>query len=120
MCGPAGARIEALRAQQALFNAVLAFARKVLGRHRLSNADREDLAQDVAVAAFRRRMSYRADPGGPGQWPLGDRPTGGHALPARTGPASRGSPRDDAILDTPDGALSPEERVSRRDFGDRP
>src|SRR5580704_2877403 len=111
------ARIEELRAQRALFNAVLAFAWKALDRYALSDADRKDLAQDVAIAAFRRRMSYRAERGNPGQWISG-------ILRREVKRFRRIQQRqpwlvaDDELPDTPDGALTPEEDSSRRDLVD--
>jgi RNA polymerase sigma factor (sigma-70 family) len=51
-----------------LFDAVLAIVRKALERHLLSDADREDLAQEVAVVAWRRHSTYRSDRGNPEQW----------------------------------------------------
>jgi RNA polymerase sigma factor (sigma-70 family) len=117
MSAHATARIEALRAQRALFNAVLAFAWKALGRYGLSDADRKDLAQDVAIAAFRRRMSYRAERGSPRQWLSGI----ARREAKRFLRVQRRQPwlvADDKLPDMPDGALTPEEALSRRDLID--
>ena len=111
------ARIEALRAQRALFDAVLAFAWKALDPYALSDADRKDLAQNVAIAAFRRRMSYRAERGNPGQWLSGI----ARREVKRFLRVQRRQPwlaADDELPDTPDGALTPEEDMSRRDLID--
>jgi RNA polymerase sigma factor (sigma-70 family) len=111
------ARIEAQQAQRALFNAVLAFAWKTLGRYGLTDADRKDLAQDVAIAAFRRRLSYCAERGNPRQWLSGI----ARREVKRFLRVQRRQPwlaADDELPDTRDGALTPEEDMSRRDLID--
>jgi RNA polymerase sigma factor (sigma-70 family) len=117
MSAPAGARIEALHAQRVLFNAVLAFAWKALGRYGLTDADRKDLAQDVAIAAFRRRMSYRAERGSPRQWLSGIARREVKRF-LRVQHRQPWLAADDGLPDTPDGALTPEEELSRRDLID--
>jgi RNA polymerase sigma-70 factor, ECF subfamily len=106
-----------LLAQRMLLDAVLTVVWKALGRHRLSDADREDLAQNVAIAAFRRRLSYRAERGSPGQWISG--------IVRREVKRFRHIQQrqpwlvaDDALPDASDGALTPEEDSSRRDLID--
>lgn len=106
-----------LLAQRMLFDAVLAVVGKALDRHRLSDADREDLAQDVAIVAFRRRLSYRAERGNPVQWISG-------IVRRELKRFLRIQQRqpwlvaNDELPDTPDGALSPEEDITRRDLID--
>jgi RNA polymerase sigma factor (sigma-70 family) len=51
--------------------AVLTFARRVLGGRGYRGADLADLAQEVAFAVARRHPSYRADLGTPRQWVCG-------------------------------------------------
>jgi RNA polymerase sigma factor (sigma-70 family) len=102
-------------AQRMLFDAVLTVVWKALDRHGLSDADRKDLAQDVAIAAFRRRLSYRAERGSPGQWISG-------IVRREVKRFLRIQQRqpwlvaDDEFPDTPDGALTPEDDSSRRDL----
>jgi RNA polymerase sigma factor (sigma-70 family) len=67
-CPPSRASAGEPLAERMLFDAVLALVAKALDRHHFSNADRQDIAQDVAIAAFRRHSTYRPDRGTPGQW----------------------------------------------------
>ena len=109
------ARIEALLAQRTLFDAVLALVSKALGRYGLSDADQKDLAQDVAIAAFRRRRSYRAERGNPGQWLRGIvRRELKRFLRVRYRQPwfAAGDELPDALA----GAATPEDEVSRRDL----
>jgi RNA polymerase sigma factor (sigma-70 family) len=62
------ARVARARAMRELHEAVHAFAWRALERYRLSDADRQDVAQNVVIAAFQRRDAYRADRGAPGAW----------------------------------------------------
>ena len=61
-------RTQQARMERRLFNAVYAFAWRRLGKYRLSNADRDDVAQDVVIAAFCRCGTYRPDRGNLEQW----------------------------------------------------
>ncbi len=117
MPAPPGATIEALRAERMLFDAVFAVAWKALCRHKLSDADRKDLAQDVAITAFRRRLSYRAERGNPRQWLSGiiRRELLRFLRMRRRQPWLAA---DDELPDTPDRALTTEEDMSRRDLID--
>jgi RNA polymerase sigma-70 factor (ECF subfamily) len=54
--------------QRLLFDAVWAFVWKALARYGLADADRKDVAQEVVIAAWRGRASYRHDRGNPEQW----------------------------------------------------
>jgi RNA polymerase sigma factor (sigma-70 family) len=104
-----------LLAQRMLFDAVLTVVWKALGRHRLSDADREDLAQNVALAAFRRRLSYRAERGSPGQWIsgiVGLEVKRFRRIQQRQPWFGAGDERPDL----PDGGLTPEDDMSRRDL----
>jgi RNA polymerase sigma-70 factor (ECF subfamily) len=117
-CPAPRARAEEALAQRILFDAVLAVVDKALGRRGLSGADRKDLAQDVAVAAFRRRLSYRAERGSPGQWLSGI----AHREVKRFLRVRSRQPRlaaGDELPDTPDGSSTPEDEVSCRDLTDR-
>jgi RNA polymerase sigma factor (sigma-70 family) len=55
-------------AVNSIFEAVIDFACRALVHANLSNADRDDLAQGAATAAFRRWPTYRPEAGTPGQW----------------------------------------------------
>jgi RNA polymerase sigma-70 factor, ECF subfamily len=103
--------------QRMLFDAVLTIVWKALRRHSLSDADRKDLAQDVAIAAFRRRLSYRAERGTPRQWLSGivRRELKRFLRMRRRQPWLAGG---DERPDAPDGARTPEEDMSRRDLID--
>jgi RNA polymerase sigma-70 factor, ECF subfamily len=106
-----------LLAQRMLFDAVLTVAWRALGRYGLSSVDREDLAQDVAIAAFRRRLSYCPERGSPRQWVSG---IVRHEV-KRFWRVQRRQPwlaADDGLPNTPDRGLTPEEYVSRRDLID--
>ena len=54
--------------ERRIFDAVFAFAWWRLGRYRMSDADRDDVAQNVVIAAYRRRGTYRPDRGNLEQW----------------------------------------------------
>jgi RNA polymerase sigma factor (sigma-70 family) len=105
-----------LLAQRMLFDAVLSVAWKALDRYGLSNADRWDLAQDVAIAAFRRRLSYCPERGNPRQWISGivRREVKRFLRVQRRQPWRLVA--GDRLPDMPDSALTPEEEVSRRDL----
>ena len=62
------ARVARARAVRALYEAVHAFAWKALEPYRLSDADRQDLAQNVMIAACERWETYRAERGAPAAW----------------------------------------------------
>jgi RNA polymerase sigma factor (sigma-70 family) len=112
------ARIEALRAQRVLFDAVFTVVWKALRPHSLSHAERQDLAQDVAIVAYRRRLSYRAERGNPRQWLSG---IIRRELKRFLSMRQRRQPwlaEGDDLPDVPDRAFTPEEDVSRRDFID--
>jgi RNA polymerase sigma factor (sigma-70 family) len=117
MSAHAGARIEALRVQRVLLDAVFAVVWKALRPHSLSDADRKDLAQDVAIAAFRRRLSYRAERGNPRQWLSGivRRELKRFLRMRRRQPWFAGG---DDLPDVPDRVLSPEEDMSRHELID--
>jgi RNA polymerase sigma-70 factor (ECF subfamily) len=104
-------------AQRMLFDAVLALVWKALDRHRFSEADRKDLAQDVAIAAFRRHPSYRADRGSPGQWLSGivRREVKRFLRVQNKQPWFAAG---DDLPETPAGTSTPEEEVSRRDLAE--
>ena len=106
-----------LLAQRMLFNAVLAIVWKALDRHGFSDADRKDLAQDVAIAAFRRHLSYRAERGSPGQWLSGivRREVKRFLRVQNRQPWFAAG---DDLPDTPDGTATPEDEVSRRDLAE--
>lgn len=61
-------RTDELLVQRLLFLAVWGFAWKLLGRYRTSDADREDIAQNVVVAAWRGRRTYIGARGNLEQW----------------------------------------------------
>jgi RNA polymerase sigma factor (sigma-70 family) len=100
-----------------LFDAVLAIVWKALDRHGFSEADRKDLAQDVAIAAFRRHLSYRAERGSPGQWLSGivRREVKRFLRVQNRQPWFAAG---DELPDTPDGTATPEDEVSRRDLAE--
>jgi RNA polymerase sigma-70 factor (ECF subfamily) len=104
-------------AERRLFDAVRAVVWKALARHSISDADRKDLAQDVAIAAFRRRLSYRAERGSPRQWLSGivRRELKRFLRVRRRQPWFAGG---DELPDVPDRASTPEEDMSRRDLID--
>ena len=114
---PARAPVMDLLAQRMLFDAVLALVWRALGRYGFSDADRKDLAQDVAIAAFRRHLSYRAERGSPRQWLSG-------ILRREVKRFLRMQNRQpwfaagDELPDTPDATETPEDQVSRRDLAE--
>jgi RNA polymerase sigma factor (sigma-70 family) len=63
-----GARRDELLVQRLLFDALWSFVWRVLSRYHLADADREDIAQNVVIAAWRYRASYSGDRGTPEQW----------------------------------------------------
>ncbi len=58
-------------AQGALFRTILRFAWKMLRSYGLTTADRDDVAQDVAIKAYLLRGKYRAERGSVTQWVSG-------------------------------------------------
>jgi RNA polymerase sigma factor (sigma-70 family) len=111
-------RAATLRAERLLFDAVLSFVWKALARYALSTADREDLAQDVAVAAFRRRLSYRAERGNPEQWLSGiaRREVKRFVRVQHRVPCVMAG---DELPDLPDHGPTPEDAVSSRELMER-
>jgi RNA polymerase sigma factor (sigma-70 family) len=106
-----------LLAQRMLFDAVLALVWRALGRYGFSDADRKDLAQDVAIAAFRRHLSYRAERGSPRQWLSGIlRREVKRFLRLRN--RQPWFATGDELPDTADGTETPEDEVSRRDLAE--
>lgn len=62
------ARAEYVQAMTRLFQATFAEAWTALGRYGLSEADRDDVAQNAVIAAMRRWQTYDEEVGTPGQW----------------------------------------------------
>jgi RNA polymerase sigma-70 factor (ECF subfamily) len=117
MSAPPGERIEALRAQRVLFDAVSAVVWRALRPHSLSHAERQDLAQDVAIVAYRRRLSYRAERGSPRQWLSGilRRELKRFLRTRRRQPWLAGG---DELPEVPDRISTPEEDMSRHELID--
>jgi RNA polymerase sigma factor (sigma-70 family) len=99
-----------------LFEAIFAFAWKTLDRYGLSRADRDDIAQNVALAALCRWSTYREDSGTPAQWLRGIvrneyrffvRTQDRHPLLA-----------GDDLYEVPSEASTPEESASLHDLAD--
>ena len=62
------ARDEEATGHRMLFRATLAAARQVLGRSGLQKADRDDIAQNAAIAAYLGRVRYSPERGALGPW----------------------------------------------------
>ncbi|MFT3767531.1 MAG: sigma-70 family RNA polymerase sigma factor [Minicystis sp.] len=102
-----------LTERRKLWRAVLAEAREALGPHRLSEPDREELAQLVAIAALRRWSTYRQEIGSLRQWIRGIARNEVRAFRRGRGPASEAT---DDVID-PD-SETPEDALSQRDLLD--
>jgi RNA polymerase sigma factor (sigma-70 family) len=99
-----------------LFEAVFGFAWKALDRYGLSQADRDDIAQNVAIAALRRWPTYRESCGTPGQWLWGIVRNEHRVFLRAQGrqPLLAGA----ELHDVPSGGATPEESASLHDLAD--
>jgi RNA polymerase sigma-70 factor, ECF subfamily len=104
-------------APRLLFRTIVALVWKALERSRLSPADRDDIAQNVAIRAFLRRATYREERGNLEQWLSGIiRNEISRFLKAQSRqplPAPGDEP-----LDAMSAAPTPEESVSLSDLAD--
>ena len=99
-----------------LFEAVFAFAWRALDRHGLPTADRDDIAQNVAIAALRRWPSYREGSGSPGQWIWGIVRNEYRAF--RRAQLRQPVLVGDDLVEVPSEAPDPEESASLHDLAD--
>jgi RNA polymerase sigma-70 factor, ECF subfamily len=107
-----------LLAQRILFDALMAVVRRMLGRYGLQGADREEVAQEVAVAAYRGLGKYDADRGTPKQWLSGIVRRQVKSFLRRWNKLPSRAAGDD-LPDVPDPAWTPEEEVSLHDLAVR-
>ena len=107
-------------APRLLFQTTVALVWRALERTRLTPADRDDIAQNVALRAFRRRSTYRPKRGNLEQWLSGILrneirrylKAQGRQPPLLPAPF-------DVPLDTPSEAPTPEESVSLSELADQ-
>ena len=100
-----------------LFDAVFTFAWRALDRSGVSAVDREDIAQNVAIAALRRWPTYRERSGTPGQWLWGI-VRNEHRMFLRAQGRQPILAGDD-LLDFPSEAPDPERGASLHDLADQ-
>ena len=104
-------------AQRLLFRTLVALVWKALERSRLTLADRDDIAQNVALRAFLRRSTYRAERGNLEQWLSGIvRNEVRRFLRAQASQPAPGL--GDAPVDPASEAPTPEETASLGDLAD--
>ena len=107
-------------APRLLFRTTVALVWRALERTRLTPADRDDIAQNVALRAFRRRSTYRAKRGNLEQWLSGILRNEIRRYLKAQGrqPVLLPAPGD-VPLDTPSEAPTPEESVSLSELADQ-